>query len=311
MNIKELAEAKLPRWFGISHPLGNLGETFHLLRSDLAKCDPTGDARRQQHYDDCVANLLRFVQLSNQLLGSYYLRFQILQAVVEDMHMCLPDDMLASRWNTIQKRFDQYNDKEKGRIKNWKNYKACSETFDEPLPASISNEVRYAMRDLNRFFAEPVELEVSRSETIYVRNCWLSLGLIALGASIAAFGLIHLAPIGAVSGVGAAANHGVGGVGTTALAGALGGTLSAILRPAPVAAPLYGEPIFLRPILGGVAGLVLWLLGAASVILVSPFVYYLIAMSVGFSDGFLAKFLSQASEKVSQRAVQAIGHDPR
>ena len=220
--------------------------------------------------------------------------------------MCLPEDMLPSRWNTIQKRFEQYTEKEKekARITSWATYKLCLNAFNEP-PQLISNEVRYAMRDLSRFFAEPLELDVSRLETIYRRNCWLSFVLIAPITAVAFIDLFGSATHVVDGKIGA------GKMGLTVLAGILGGTLSAILRPSAVATPLYGEPWFLRPVLGAVTGLILWLLGAASVIQVGPFVYYLIAISAGFSDGFLAKFLSQASEKISHRAIQTIGHDIR
>jgi hypothetical protein len=98
------------------------------------------------------------------------------------------------------------------------------------------------------------------------------------------------------------------------LAGILGGSLSTISQPVPSdmagSLPLV-RVAFIRPLLGGIAGLFLYLLNSHSAFITAGYPYlYAAAIAFGFSERAFAGALMNSATEVSKQVGQAIGQRP-
>jgi hypothetical protein len=224
--------------------------------------------------------------------------------------------MLASRWNTIQKRL-QASDNEKKKIEALLIYKRCHAFFSQEkdksgeskekdkssdLPdtnksAKDNYELRCSLKELKAFFDESMELKVWEASSLRLRGTFFAILLVPAMLLLARSVLQDASLL----------TPRVCGL---ILAGVTGGLLSSIVRPSKVPAPLPSEFILLRPIIAGLAGLVFWLLLASEVVRIpSVKIAYLFAISVGFADDFLTKVLVNSSRGLAEVTRKTLGHE--
>ncbi len=95
---------------------------------------------------------------------------------------------------------------------------------------------------------------------------------------------------------------------TTILAGVLGGALSTISQPAPVGALPLVRTAFIRPLLGGIAGIFLYLVTTKTSFVSFSYPYlYAAAMAFGFSERAFVDALTKSATHVAAEATKAIG----
>jgi hypothetical protein len=299
----KIDERRLPAWHLLSNSLSNMVGDYHVTLDDLSKCKAElgkVDGAKEA-LNNCIAHADEFSRRAKNPLSSYYARYKTLQSLSQEIILCLPTDMLIGRWNTIQKRLDACDNKERKMIESLTAYKQCLAFFSPRGNSKTkdSRELRCALKELKAFFDEKVELQVWKSSALRFRTTAFSLLLVPAVTALA--DLVQREPPDGVK-----APQMLGMI----VAGITGGLLSSIVRPSTIPAPFSSEFILLRPIVAGLAGFVFWLLlksGAVTITHVQ--IAYIFAISVGFTDDSLTKMLLTTSRHLANTTVKALGHD--
>ena len=96
-----------------------------------------------------------------------------------------------------------------------------------------------------------------------------------------------------------------------AVAGALGGALSGIAKPFGAAPVSSATNVLLRPILGSIAGLILYLLIKSNMIELKPLLSVFVAMAMGFSETAISGMLREANRSLCDSVTRSVGQQLR
>jgi hypothetical protein len=290
-------ELTLPFWYAFSNNMSNLAAEFYSLQSEVSMAARRSDACpiSSSAIDNCRKSLARFAKAARNPFSSTLAKYLFLQKVSQDIILADHEDVLPTRWNTIQKRILAASENERGLIQSLDAYKVTLKYFsDSSSGAPVT--VRHALKALKSYTDEKVTLSIWHSSVTRSRsNVLLAIAIIVAGAICAHFTLTGSDERPTVIWL--------------ICLGLLGGTLSSIMRPSPVEIPLSAASTLLRPILGSIAALLLFIVVNANIVRIDqPFILYLASLGIGFSDKALTDLLTSTSERFSRDITQAIGH---
>jgi hypothetical protein len=309
-------QLSLPFWYGLGNQLTNIRSEFHTLQTSLKDAELNPDTAPPEIVAECRELLVRFAASARNPFATILSRYLALQQISQKAMLIDPP---LTGWNTIQRRFLAGSEKARDLVQRYPCYKLANSYFggetkdNGPEPAagtadqapaaeeghagSRSMDVRRALRELKIYYDELVALKIWHATAIRWRTATLMVLTVMLVGAI----YRHLAGEPVIS---------QPDLIQFILCGALGGTLSSIVRPTPIEPPLPGATnALLRPVLGGVAALILFSLLQASVFAIDkPAMCYLAAIAIGFSDGALTNILEKTGQRISESATATVGH---
>jgi hypothetical protein len=261
--------------------------------------------------NDCAKEIKEHFLLTNRI----FLR-QTLAQIQQEIILVTPREKLDAIWITLKKKLDSIDDDDKKDSPAEKLVKKIDEFFSSEVQAKDAEPIaRRRIRAVRKFIDDGLMLDLAAAYSLKRTAEALVFYLFVLLSGI----LVFLFENDRCSTGGIAACRTPSGAMGLALFGALGGTISAILRPNPGKSDkgdksnrglnLLTQFSFMRVLLGGVSGLFLFLLVRSEVLNVHlPYLAVCaLAMAFGFSERALISALSATANRLDLEIARSTG----
>lgn len=242
---------------------------------------------------------------------------QTLSRVQVRLILITPRENLDSVWIALRKKWDSIDEDSRRHKTNNYIIQEIDKFFKSPAkgkssePAASLLRIRSHMQAIRKYVDDRIladlwsSYSLQRTATLF---SWILFGL--MGAIVYAL-LDERAPASGSKAISLC----IADLIEMLLFGALGGTISAIMRPVPGthqkrSSLLLTKFSYMRPLLGAVSGLFLFLLFASQVVNLPSLHYlgvYALAMVVGFSERALISMLSSAANRLNLDISRSIG----
>ena len=299
------------RWF---LNLQNFEFEIEAVRSEISRLEELypEDAEEQKEHSyqrevlkECHKLIKEMECALSRLLPRELLIWQLLFLVRQRMLLIVPFSELPAQWETLKGRLQHLPRKERGQYGKKKFIESVSTSLnvDPPPSEDAEREVRTSLIEVRKFLDDKVALELwiaFRLRRYSVMFLALALPLVAyLVADICILRLECLSkkwlecsdPYSVVAMI---------------VAGSLGALVSALssgLRKERSGNPPLVQAFFARPVIGGIAGLVVYFLAQAGVINAPYPAVYVVAIAFGFSERAFYSVLGRVAGSTESRVA--------
>ena len=246
-------------------------------------------ARDKKVLGECDELLRQVTSAFRSFFARELFIWQILFLIRQKLLLVIPFSKLGAKWITLEKRVSKIGEKEAGRWGDKKFREEVGKKLAEKAPERVeeSDKLREELQEMRKFLDDRIILELwsglrlRRYGTLFIILAVLLSGFLIALVCYPEFGCLFYDCVAAGKGV---KKHSIIGM---VVAGALGALVSALANAAgsgDESAPPLADVSLVRPVIGAISGLFLYLLSEMGVFKIEYPALYATAIAFGFTE---------------------------
>jgi len=284
--------------------LETIRREVQFLRVMKAKVSEAHIQEWEKAIEDCAKEVRKYFFLTNRI----FIR-QTLAQIQQELILVTARDNLDGIWIALKRKLESIDEDGKQTSAVRKLVQEAEDFFEsKEHPEELETSVRRHLRAIRKFIDDGLLLDLASAYSLKRSAEMLVVYLLVIGTAILVF-LFNSTPSPIEKTMHWSPSQVIG----LALFGALGGTISAIVRPTPGkdsgGLNLLTRFSFMRVVLGSVSGLLLFLLFSSGIVQVQlPYLgVCALAMAFGFSERALIGALSTTASRIDMEITRATG----